>query len=433
MAYTPVGPFANGSATPPINAAFLNGLEAFLATIGAVSNTVNPITGWYHVDNYGAVGDGTTDDRAAIQAAIQAANAAYVSTGARQRVFFSPKTYAVAVTAYLTDAGPPDSTIMCLMLRDGVDLFGAGTVKLKNSQYGNGAYLGIFRTKQAGLSYASIDGITIDGNRANQVTYTGVPQAFNLSIVAVTEVTITNCRIVNANGTALVMTGTTSTPATHLKVRGNRVDNSVYIGIQVSQFDGLDITGNDVSYCTDNAIDIYGENGTTSSNAVNWVISNNRIRNCANGIFPETSASGLVSGNRIYSCAGAGVHVNRINGQPNDILIIGNSISYTPYGAIFTGDMGGVTFRSNTVYAANTAGVQLGDGGSGNASYVNIIDNSIDTVTLNATPLVSAYGGTVSQVRVRGTITKNTSRTYDWVVQSGTTSTGNSISAANAA
>jgi hypothetical protein len=53
-------------------------------------NSKNALTGWYHADGFGAVGDGTADDTAAIQAAIDAAGAA-----GGGRVYLKKGTYKV--------------------------------------------------------------------------------------------------------------------------------------------------------------------------------------------------------------------------------------------------------------------------------------------------------------------------------------------------
>jgi hypothetical protein len=45
MAYTPVGPFTDNSSTPPINAAFLNGVENTLTSVGQISSTVTVTSG----------------------------------------------------------------------------------------------------------------------------------------------------------------------------------------------------------------------------------------------------------------------------------------------------------------------------------------------------------------------------------------------------
>lgn len=71
MAYTTLGPFSNGSASPPINAGFLNGLETWIAaadpkvTGGWQKTDRNFVTPW----DYGAV-SGTGDNTAAVQAAV---------------------------------------------------------------------------------------------------------------------------------------------------------------------------------------------------------------------------------------------------------------------------------------------------------------------------------------------------------------------------
>lgn len=71
--------------TTPITAARLNNLETQYDRIAADF-------AWFHVDRYGAVGDGVTDDTAAIRAA-----GAALQTAGRGRLYFTPgKTYIVS-------------------------------------------------------------------------------------------------------------------------------------------------------------------------------------------------------------------------------------------------------------------------------------------------------------------------------------------------
>ena len=45
MVYTPVGPFVDNSATPPINAAFLNGVENTLVSVGQIAGAQTVTSG----------------------------------------------------------------------------------------------------------------------------------------------------------------------------------------------------------------------------------------------------------------------------------------------------------------------------------------------------------------------------------------------------
>ena len=110
-----------------------------------------------NVKDYGAVGNGSTNDTAAIQAAITAASAG-------SKIFFPTGTYLVS----------KDGTGNCLRIdRQNLELFGAGqkgsVVKLANSQ---GDYEAIFTNKSSGGSNVNISGLrfrdlTVDQNSAN--------------------------------------------------------------------------------------------------------------------------------------------------------------------------------------------------------------------------------------------------------------------------
>ncbi|WP_349617119.1 M10 family metallopeptidase C-terminal domain-containing protein [Azotobacter salinestris] len=111
----------------------------------------------YNVKDFGALGDGVTDDRAAIQAAI---DAAYASGGGT--VHLPPGEYRVSA------AGEPSDG--CLLLRDGVYLAGAGmgetVVKLVDGS--TAKITGMVRSAFAEeTNNFGMRDLTLDGNRAN--------------------------------------------------------------------------------------------------------------------------------------------------------------------------------------------------------------------------------------------------------------------------
>lgn len=105
---------------------------------------------WVDVRDYGAVGDGVTDDVAAINSAIVAVNAAGGGV-----VYFPEGTYAV------NDAG----TSIAISLLSNVRMEGAGrgasTIKLADSQNAHVIHA-------TSVSNIGIARLTVDGNRANQ-------------------------------------------------------------------------------------------------------------------------------------------------------------------------------------------------------------------------------------------------------------------------
>lgn len=321
-------------------------------------------------EDFGAVGNGTADDRVAIQAAITAAHARYVATGMIQDVVLSRGVFAVSETPYYTEAAALYGQCSLLM-EDGVHLTGGGTLKVKDSAYGPGAFYRCIASRSSGLTNGRISDITVDGNRANQEASL---QCDNILLECADNVTVRNVTSIEANGNSILLRGTTSTYATRLKVLGCTVNGANYIGIQSSHFDGLIISGNDVTNTENNAIDIYGEDGSNVCHGKRFAITGNVIDGCNSAaIFLETVRDGSTTGNTVTNST-VGLQVNRINGAPKNLTVSGNTFSDCPTGASLNGDTAGVSVTGNTFAGFTIAGVKFGVGG-GNISYYTVADN----------------------------------------------------------
>jgi hypothetical protein len=117
--------------------------------------------------SYGAVGDGSTDDTAAIAAALSAANAAGGGT-----VYFPPGVYVTGTQnlytgVHILGAGIATTTIR-LKSGTNADLLHAYTANINlSSSFGGGSDTGVYNF--------SIQDISLDGNKANQSSGTSYP------------------------------------------------------------------------------------------------------------------------------------------------------------------------------------------------------------------------------------------------------------------
>jgi hypothetical protein len=140
------------------------------AGTGAVTTTVQAkLREIISVKDFGAVGDGVTDDTAAIQAAVDAVGAAGGGT-----VYFPAGTYSVVNGN--PSAGGWDSQIAIWVKTDNVHLVGAGVgatiIKLANNGNAHVVKFGSRSGTIITVSNCSISNMSIDGNRTNQTTPT---------------------------------------------------------------------------------------------------------------------------------------------------------------------------------------------------------------------------------------------------------------------
>lgn len=335
-----------------------------------------------NVREFGAKGDGVSDDAPAIQRAIDAA----AKTGGG-KVVLPPG-------AYLLRYRPAEDGdgVSALTLRSGVTLEGSDrercTLRLAADQMGPGTYARLIASRGE-IARAALRNFTIDGNRAAQFG-----SKDNLSGAAIllgwkgrcVDVSVEALNVRDIVGQGIMLQGSIRNVSRRLRIADNLVERASYIGIQSSQFDGVEIVGNRVVDCRDNGIDIYGDdtaNHATEATSHRARIAANEIRGCSIGIFLETVADSVAEDNIVIDCRGAGVRINRIHGEPRNLIVARNRISGTPAGIAMGGDTGGVVIRDNDVRGFSRAGIDF----AYNVSRVTVVGNRFLPAT-RTTPIV---------------------------------------------
>ena len=172
----------------------------------------------FNVRDYGAVGNGTTDDSAAIRAAL--------SAGAGAVVYFPEGTYKVSKDG---------ANSYCLSVPAGTTIAGPGTVKLAAS---SDEWVQVFHV--GAVDGVTFDGITIDGNKGNNTTH---EHRHGIMVTDVTGFAARNCRIVDCTGDGIMLDTSTQ----------------------------CQITGNHITGCERNAVTLYADVISTSTSFVRIV------------------------------------------------------------------------------------------------------------------------------------------------------------------
>lgn len=339
---------------------------------------------------WGVKANGVDIDRTQVQKAID-----YVYSLGGGDIYAPDGVYMFDAISYYRDEGTNlDQYGICsIILKDNVHIRGGRNAifKVVNNAYGANAFYRLIASQYTSrLKHASIHGITIDGNSQNQVA--GV-QASNIQLECENDVLVEWVQSINSNGNGIRLVGTTSAPATDLKVKNCLVNGCTFIGIQISHFIGAQITDNVVLNTGDNCLDIYGDEGSsTTVTSTGFEVNGNICRNGRVGLFCETVAKGSATSNIFSSMTDYGLVVNRIHGQPNDVQITANTIFLCPVSISITSDSRGISIESNTCSGFTIGGLRLGSSG-GVCSYVNIFDNTFRPADINIPVIFSNAAG----------------------------------------
>ena len=294
---------------------------------------------------YGAVGDGVTDDSAAIRSAAAAAAAAETD------LYFPEGTYLVS----RVDAG----TAYCLN-HPGGRWHGPGTLKMAASQ------LSQTRVVHIATDGCTVDGLTIDGNSSNQGASTD--QRHGLILDGATNATIRDCRLTNNDGDGLLV----SDDCEGISVTRCRIDNNRRSGIALTGTLSSDVSITDCRITGNDATPIDGESNNGHIDQVR--ITGNYLEAASSDSYGVTfsgdsdtdalNASWTLIGNTIIG----GVYLP----FSTKAAIIGNSItvSGTTAGVTFTGAVGATIQGNHITQTGTVAGIY----GTTSASYPDAAD-----------------------------------------------------------
>ena len=320
-----------------------------------------------NVKAFGATGDGTTDDRAAIQSAIDAADAA-----GGGEVFFPPGTYSIKT----------DATYVTVNLKANVSLVGVGEASILKRD--DDAKTDSHVLTIANVSNVRISHLYFDGNSAQQVS-TGAEIMLVANPTPIENIVISECSFNDFKGAGVQVNGSEKQNASGVRITGCRFISTAalkhfvfanwkapHIEIVDNYFDGTS------SDATANSIWV----GNESNDAL---ISGNYIYNSGDmGIeyFINSGGGGVISNNRIINPGTFGISVaaspnTSVSENHVDLNSVGTNGIVIESGSADKSDY--CTVTGNVVENAATNGIMINK-----ASYctvsANVVKNSGDTV-----------------------------------------------------
>lgn len=370
------------------------------AGVGAVATTVqSKLRDSVSVKDFGAVGDGVTDD----SAAIQAAHDAIVATGKKGRLLLTSGTYKCnsgltinslyvsidAAGASLDFSGLVVGTALTVTEHDLIDLGGLRITGNSNAGVVNGV-------KMVGTAGHQVDSVRMR-NLVCQTFGTGMLLGDNCYLVTFDNVIITDCTInINSNGT--------TNAGSSIKFYGGNLINQVSGGTIFKNtnptmdayffgtvFDG---TGKNIEL-TAGSVELHGCHIEPSDFLVTPIVltgSTTRFNMIGGEV---TAGASPTTANALVSCDSTCVH-----GAQFDSAVLLSIITATKYLFEGTGAANCRTFGAISANRHSLLGNALADGGfengsvlygsaDGTSNFADLVSITVDTGSLPANNLVT--------------------------------------------
>ena len=302
-------------------------------------NAAHVVTGAMSVFNaadFGAVGDGVSDDTVEIQAALNAANDAGGGV-----VWIPPGTYKI-------------SNSLIVYSKTNVLGAGRGATTLRGTA---GAYAGV--TVNGGLIYCTIAMVSADNASVRSITVDHVTNGATVNGIGIlhdgagtpsTGCVIEDCQVLGHISHQYLIWNYKGIDS---KIINNYVDGGSTTRDGTTGQEGIEsyggigalIAGNTVKNIEQNGIYVWGD--ATSGYPTNLLIANNTVNGCFNGVRVSAPAYNVrITNNHLKSNWEAGVKVTCSAGEVlDDVALVGNSIETSDIGVYAPCETGSVCRR----------------------------------------------------------------------------------------
>lgn len=331
----------------------------------------------YNAKEYGAVGDGVTDDSAALNELI-----GLVGKNGGGTIFL-PK------GVYMLDSA--------LIWKSNVSLVGEGVgISVLKTRQAEGVGVGFSAIKGVNCTNCTFEQFTIDGEEMNITSYTFNPKG--VFIQYMTDCVFRDIVIKNTGATGLGIDFLQNVAIDNVACyncgrgwvgSGSEANvGGAGIGIGTKRMDGecFVIRNCITDGCGNYGIFLEDQGGGTASNNANFVIANNIVKNGRNhGIVVKGGDRVIIANNVVYNNAEHGIAILENNAFLSDIIKITNNLSYNNKSG-FVVNCNGTTedvFVSDNVFSDCEYGIRIMTG----VSDLELMRNTIKTC---ANPVVLA-------------------------------------------
>ena len=372
---------------------------AWASTTAGQANAAPTYLGGVNVRDYGATGDGTSDDTAAIHAARDA-------SGVGGKIAIPRGTYLVSgLTAGIAKQTWELSKDAVIKMKAGaaeILLISAAGVSIIGGVFDGSSGAGVFNGSNSTQRPGSQNGIrslgsgfTIRNATIQNVALYGI-SAFNSS-----QVTIANCTVRNSAGPAIWVRNSLMSPSeiSDIAITDNLVDNAPggqyasgigFFSDDLNQrINRVLVSGNSIRLPYDQTTEITG--GIGLYNSTDFVVTNNFCSGGFISISCPNARQGKISSNtaRGFSYVGIELPVHP-PGEVNSVSVIGNLL-----------DPDGVSADAGIQTSANGHSA-LSSGPTGGISNLSILGNTIRNFTDGCNLINFGSGSVCSSISIVG-------------------------------